>query len=144
MIRIVTHGDKGIKSKLSRELCENWGGLILSLNTERLILSLDAIRSRSLLNAVVFRPIDQHREKTLGFNIRIWTWPDRLLTLISSTFVSDLYQLIQRIWCLICIGPYFIVTVQLVQHRVITNGPVYCGSYFYAAWLLIMNLSPTL
>ena len=66
------------------------------------------------------------------------------LGLISSTFVSDLYGLIQRILYLICIGPYYIFTVPLIKQRVLINGPVYGVSYLYAAWLVSMNLSPTL
>ena len=66
------------------------------------------------------------------------------LGLISSMFVSGIYALIRRISCLICIGPYCIVTVPLAQHHVITNRPLYIISYFYAVWLLSMTLSPTL
>ena len=42
------------------------------------------------------------------------------------------------------IAPYFNVTIPLFQHFVITNGTLYGVSYFYATWLLSMNLSPTL
>ena len=45
--------------------------------------------------------------------------------LISSTFVPDLYELIRRILCLICIVPHCNVTVPLVQHGFIANGPLY-------------------
>ena len=63
------------------------------------------------------------------------------LVLISSTFVSNLYGLIRSILCFVCIGPYCIVTVPLVQHWVITNGPLYGVSYLYAALLLSITLS---
>ena len=45
--------------------------------------------------------------------------------LISSTFVPYLYGLMRPIVCLICIGPHCNVTVQLVQHGSIANGPSY-------------------
>ena len=63
--------------------------------------------------------------------------------LIPTMFVSDLYGLIQRILYLILFRPYCIVTVMLVQHPVITDGPLYGISYLYAALLLTMTLSPT-
>ena len=44
---------------------------------------------------------------------------------ISSTFVLDLYDLIRRILCLICIGPHYNVTVTSVQYGFIINGPLY-------------------
>ena len=44
---------------------------------------------------------------------------------ISSTFVLDLYGLIQHILCLICIRPHCNVTVPLVQLGCIINGPLY-------------------
>ena len=63
---------------------------------------------------------------------------------LSSTFASDVYGLIQRVLCLICVGPYFNTTMPLVQHCVITNGLVYDISYLYEVLLVIMTLSPTL
>ena len=53
--------------------------------------------------------------------------------LISATFVSDLYGLIQRILYLIFVGPYCNLTVPLVKHCVITNGPLNDVSCIYAA-----------
>ena len=44
---------------------------------------------------------------------------------ISSTFVPDLYGLIRRVLCLICIRPHLNVTVPLVQHGFIENRPLY-------------------
>ena len=44
---------------------------------------------------------------------------------ISSTVVPYLYGLIRRILFLICIGPHCNVTVPLVQHGFIANGPLY-------------------
>ena len=64
--------------------------------------------------------------------------------LISSIFVSYLYGLIRHILCLICIGLYWNVTMLLVQHYVIKNGPLYGVSYLYAALLVSMTLSLTL
>ena len=58
--------------------------------------------------------------------------PENMLTsshifsgLISSTFVPYLYGLIPRILYLICIGPHCNVTVPLIQHGFIENGPLY-------------------
>ena len=63
---------------------------------------------------------------------------------ISSTFVSDLYGLIRRILDLIFVAPHCNYTAPLVQHCVITNGPIYGVSYFNAVCLVSMTLSPTL
>ena len=62
----------------------------------------------------------------------------------SSTFVSDIYGLIRRILCLICVAPYCNVTVPLDQHYVIKNETLYGASYFYAELLVSITLSPTL
>ena len=61
-----------------------------------------------------------------------------------STLVSDLYGLMRHILCLICITPHCKFIVPLVKHCVITKGPLYSVSYFYAAWLVNMTLSTTL
>ena len=57
------------------------------------------------------------------------TSSDIFFELKYSTLVSDLYGLIN---------------VPMVKHCVITKGPLYGVSYFYAVWLLRMNLSLTL
>ena len=62
----------------------------------------------------------------------------------SSTWVSDLYGLMRSILYLISVAPICNNTVSLVQHRVITNGPVYGISYFYTVCLVSMPSSPTL
>ena len=67
-----------------------------------------------------------------------------LIELKSSTLVSDLYGLMQRILYRISVAPYCSITVTLVKHFVITKGPLYGVLYFYAVWLLSMTLSPTL
>ena len=72
------------------------------------------------------------------------TFSHIFLGLISSTFVSDLYGLIRRMLCLFFIGPYFIFTVPLLKHDVITNAPLNGVSYLYVSLLLSMNLSLTL
>ena len=56
--------------------------------------------------------------------------------LISSTFVPDVYGLMRHILCRIFVAPYCYVTVSLVQHCVITNGPLYGISYFYTVLLV--------
>ena len=66
------------------------------------------------------------------------------LGLMSSTFISDVYGLMQCILIQIFIPPHFKVTVTLVQHYVIKNGPFYGVSSLYPALLLSMTLSPTL
>ena len=63
---------------------------------------------------------------------------------ISSTFVSDIYDLMQRIFDLLFIAPHCNVTVTLVQHFSIKNGILYGFSYLYAALISITNLYPTL
>ena len=55
--------------------------------------------------------------------------------LISSTFVTYEYGLIQCILYLIFFRTYFNVIVPLVQHCVISNGPLNCVSFLYASWL---------
>ena len=62
----------------------------------------------------------------------------------SSTLVSDLYDLMQRILYIIFIAPYCNITVQLVKNYVTTKGPLYGVSYLYAVWLVRMTLSLTL
>ena len=66
------------------------------------------------------------------------------LELISSKFISYLYGLIQRILYLMFFGTYCKFTVSLVKHCIITNRSLYGVSYLYSAWLLSMNLSPSL
>ena len=51
--------------------------------------------------------------------------------LISSTFVLDLYELMRRILCLICIGPHCNVTMLLVPHGFIVNGTLYGVSHIF-------------
>ena len=46
------------------------------------------MRSSLSINAVGFELITQHGGKTLEFNIRIWTWPARLLTLTSNDVMT--------------------------------------------------------
>ena len=60
------------------------------------------------------------------------TSSDIFFELIYLTLVSDLYGLIQHLLYLIFVGPHCKFTMPLVKHRVITNGPVYDVSYFYA------------
>ena len=55
------------------------------------------------------------------------------LGLISSTFVSDLFGSIRRIFYLIFVRPYFNVTAPFIKHRVIINGPFDGISCLYAA-----------
>ena len=50
---------------------------------------------------------------------------------IYPTFVPDLYELIRRILCLICIVSHCNVTVSLIQHGFIANGPLYGVSKFF-------------
>ena len=50
----------------------------------------------------------------------------------------------QHILYLFCVAPQYIITVPLVEHRVITNETLYGVSYFYAVWLLSMTLFMTL
>ena len=64
--------------------------------------------------------------------------------LISSMFVLDVYWLIWRILWLVFIAPHCHVTVPLVQHCIITNGPLYRVSHLYAALLTSITLSPNL
>ena len=66
------------------------------------------------------------------------------IELIYSTLVSDLYGLMQHILYLICVTPYRKLTIPLVKNQLIANGTLYCVSYFYTVWLLIMTLSPNL
>ena len=49
---------------------------------------------------------------------------------ISSTLAPYLNGLIQRILCLTCMGPHCNVTVPLVQHGFIENGPLYAVSKY--------------
>ena len=72
------------------------------------------------------------------------TSSDIFIDLKSSTLVSDLYGLMQRISYVICVAPYFKITVILVKHCVITKGPLYGVSNLCAVWLVRMNLSLTL
>ena len=69
---------------------------------------------------------------------------DIFFELKSSTLVSDLYNLMQRILYLSCIAPHSKFTVPLANHCVITKGTLYGVSYLYSVWLVSMNLSPTL
>ena len=74
---------------------------------------------------------------------------DHMLTLAyilieSSNLVLYLYGLMQRILHLISVAQIFNETMPLVQHRVITNEPIYGVSYLYAVCLVRMTLSPTL
>ena len=72
------------------------------------------------------------------------TTSDIYLELESSTLLSDFYGLMQRILYVICVAPYCKFTLPLLKHCVITKGLLYGVSYLYAAWLVIINLSPTL
>ena len=63
------------------------------------------------------------------------------LLLISSTCVSDVYGFIWHIICIMFIGQNSNVTMLLVQHRVIRNGPLYVISYLSAELLGNMTLS---
>ena len=56
-----------------------------------------------------------------------------VLELISSTFVSDVCGLMRRILYINFIAPHYNVTLPLVQHRVITNEPLYGVSFLYSA-----------
>ena len=69
---------------------------------------------------------------------------DIFIELKSSTLVSDLHGLMRHILCLIFVALYFKFTVPLIKQCVITKGYLYGVSYFYAVWLVSMNLSPTL
>ena len=62
----------------------------------------------------------------------------------SSTLISDLYGLMRPILYVIFIVQHCSSTMPLVKHGVITKGPLYGVSYFYAVWIVIMTLSPTL
>ena len=61
-----------------------------------------------------------------------------------STLVSDLYGLMRRMLYLIYVAPICNETVPLVQHLVITNGPIFVVSYLYAVCLVRMTSSQTL
>ena len=63
--------------------------------------------------------------------------------LISSMSVSNVYGLMRCSLCLIFIFPLCNETVPLIQHYVITNGPLYEVSLLYAGLLTSMTLSPT-
>ena len=63
--------------------------------------------------------------------------------LISSMYVSDVYGFMRCNLCLIFILPLCNEAVSLVQHYVITNGPLYEVSILYAGLLTSMTLSPT-
>ena len=69
------------------------------------------------------------------------TFSYTFLGLIYSTFVPYLYDLIQFILCLTCIGPYYKFTVPLVKHSIIKNGPLNGVSYLYSVLLLGTTLS---
>ena len=60
-----------------------------------------------------------------------------------SRFVSYLYGLMQRILCLPFISPYCNMTVPLVKHCVITNGPWLAFRILmqrhYLSWLLSLD-----
>ena len=66
------------------------------------------------------------------------------IELKSSTLVSDLNGLKQRILHLISVAPYRSITVPFVKIYVITKGPLYGVSYLYKVWLDSMTLSLTL
>ena len=61
--------------------------------------------------------------------------------IISPTSVSYVYGWIKRILYLIFISSHFNVTVPLVQHWVISNGPLYgfhiWNQNYYLAWLYL-------
>ena len=73
--------------------------------------------------------------------IYILTSSDIYFELESSTLVSDLYGLMRRILYIIRVTLFCNFTVPLVKNCVITNGPLYGVSYFYAVCLLSMKLS---
>ena len=76
--------------------------------------------------------------------IRVNSWCDiikhQFLTITSSTFISDVYGLMWRILYLIFSMPYCNVTMPLVQHCAISNGPIYGVSYFKVSFWFIMTL----
>ena len=51
--------------------------------------------------------------------------------LIYSTFVPYLYELIRHLLCQFFIRPHCTVTVPLVQHGFIANGPFYGVSHIF-------------
>ena len=69
---------------------------------------------------------------------------DIFIELKYSTLVSNLYGLMRHILFLICVAQYFKFTVPLVKKLCYKKRPLYGISYFYAVWLVSMNLSPTL
>ena len=83
--------------------------------------------------------IFKHKYRTGGFILIV---SDIFFELKYSTWVSYLYGLMRRILYLIYVAPIFNETVPLVQHRIITNGPVFGVSYLYAVCLVIIKLSP--
>ena len=60
---------------------------------------------------------------------------------IYSTFVSYVYVLMGRILGLVLFVPHCNLTVSLVQHCFIINGPLYGVSFFNAELLLSVVLS---
>ena len=66
------------------------------------------------------------------------------IELKSSTLVSDLYGLMQRVLSLISVAPFCKSTIPFVKQCVITKGPLYGVSYLYAVWLVITMLYPNL
>ena len=76
--------------------------------------------------------------------IRILTSSDIFMGLISSTFVSDLFELMRRILHFICIAPHCKSNVPLVEQRPIRNGPCMSFHICKALFLLSMTLSPNL
>ena len=72
------------------------------------------------------------------------TLSDIFFELMSSTLVSDLYGIIQRILYLFFVGQHCKFNMPLLKRCVITNGPVYGVSYLCAVCLVKMTLSQTL
>ena len=60
----------------------------------------------------------------------------------SSSLVSDLYDLIQRMLYLIFVRSNCKFTLSFIKHCVIKKGSLYLVSYFYAVWLVSMTSSP--
>ena len=55
-----------------------------------------------------------------------------------STFVFDLQCFIQHVLYLIFVAPIFNVTVTLIQHCAISNGPLYVVSYFMQIYYQVL------
>ena len=74
----------------------------------------------------------------------MFTSSDIFIELESLILVSNLYGLMQRILCLICVAPYCNFTVPFLKHCVTQKGNLHGVQYFYAVLLVSLNLSPTL